>query len=119
LLKKIMESAMSILSSSARGQDCQIRIPGYCNHNPETTVLCHMNGAGLAMKADDDEGAYGCSDCHAIVDRSGVGTEYMPETVELMFRQAVQRTRAIMKQAGLIFYVGMTGKKNKILPRKY
>ncbi|HFV6815175.1 TPA: nuclease domain-containing protein, partial [Escherichia coli] len=24
------------LRKAARGQMCQVRIPGYCNHNPET-----------------------------------------------------------------------------------
>ncbi|EEZ9756718.1 TPA: nuclease domain-containing protein, partial [Escherichia coli] len=24
------------LRKAAKGQMCQIRIPGYCNHNPET-----------------------------------------------------------------------------------
>ncbi|EJN2318773.1 DUF1364 family protein, partial [Escherichia coli] len=25
------------LRKAARGQMCQVRIPGYCNHNPETS----------------------------------------------------------------------------------
>ncbi|WP_157795538.1 nuclease domain-containing protein, partial [Escherichia coli] len=29
------------LRKAAKGQICQIRIPGYCNHNPETSVLAH------------------------------------------------------------------------------
>ncbi|ECK2143415.1 DUF1364 domain-containing protein, partial [Salmonella enterica subsp. enterica serovar Enteritidis] len=32
---------MADLRKAARGRECQVRIPGYCNHNPETTVLAH------------------------------------------------------------------------------
>ncbi|EIZ8685769.1 DUF1364 family protein, partial [Shigella sonnei] len=27
------------LRKAARGQMCTVRIPGYCNHDPETSVL--------------------------------------------------------------------------------
>lgn len=30
------------LRDSARGQCCTLQIPGICNSNPETTVLCHL-----------------------------------------------------------------------------
>ncbi len=29
------------LRKAARGQMCTVRIPGYCNHDPETSVLAH------------------------------------------------------------------------------
>ena len=29
------------LTKAARGRECQVRIPGVCNGNPETTVLAH------------------------------------------------------------------------------
>lgn len=45
-----------------------IRIPGVCNHNWETTVLCHLNGGGAGMKHPDYLGAFGCSACHDVVD---------------------------------------------------
>ena len=56
---------------AAKDKPCMIRIPGVCNGNPETTVLCHYrlgnyNGAGL--KPDDSMAAWGCSDCHSMVD---------------------------------------------------
>lgn len=56
------------LRQYARGKPCLTRIPGVCNHNPETTVLAHLPGAGLAIKSDDIQGAWGCSDCHDVVD---------------------------------------------------
>ncbi|HHK5888093.1 TPA: nuclease domain-containing protein [Serratia marcescens] len=30
------------LRDSARGQCCTLQIPGICNGNAETTVLCHL-----------------------------------------------------------------------------
>lgn len=32
---------MANLRKEARGRECQIRIPGVCNGNPETVVLTH------------------------------------------------------------------------------
>lgn len=55
------------LRDSAKGQPCSIRIPGHCNGNPETTVLCHGNGGG-GTKTEDTWAAFGCSSCHDIVD---------------------------------------------------
>ena len=54
-------------TKSAKGQDCQIRSPA-CNHNPETVVFCHLNGAGIGEKMQNIHGAYGCSKCHDFVD---------------------------------------------------
>jgi hypothetical protein len=64
---------MSKITASARNEQCEIRIPGVCNFNHETTVWCHANGSaagkGMGMKSHDLLGAYGCSSCHAVVDR--------------------------------------------------
>ncbi|HBS0984508.1 DUF1364 family protein, partial [Klebsiella pneumoniae] len=32
---------MANLRKAARGRECTVRIPGYCNGNPETSVLAH------------------------------------------------------------------------------
>lgn len=37
------------LRKAARGQMCTVRIPGYCNHDPETSVLAHYR---LAERAE-------------------------------------------------------------------
>jgi len=50
---------MSKLRKSAKGQQCQIRIPGVCRNETETVCLCHLNGAGWARKSLDIHGAYG------------------------------------------------------------
>jgi hypothetical protein len=62
------------LRKLARGKPCQIRLPGICNHDTETTVLCHVRlvgVSGMGDKAADLLGAWGCSACHAACDTSG------------------------------------------------
>lgn len=62
---------MSKIRESARGGQCQIRLPGICNHNPETVVLAHYRMAGscgMGMKPNDAQAAYACSRCHDAVD---------------------------------------------------
>ena len=51
----------------AKDQPCTMSLP-CCNNNPETTVLAHRNGSGMALKADDHDAADMCSVCHATFD---------------------------------------------------
>ncbi|EAZ5843291.1 DUF1364 domain-containing protein, partial [Salmonella enterica] len=37
---------MADLRKAAKDRMCTVRIPGYCNHNPETSVLAHYRLAG-------------------------------------------------------------------------
>ena len=59
------------LRDSARGQDCTFNVVGVCNYNPETSVLCHIDGEfkGIGLKNHDVSAAIGCSDCHAWLDQ--------------------------------------------------
>ena len=62
---------MPSLPESARGQHCTIRLPGICNANPETVVLCHLPNTGLSgvgMKPNDLLACFGCSACHDVID---------------------------------------------------
>ena len=88
------------IRDSARGQQCTVRLQGICNWNPETTVLAHFNGAGWALKEDDDEGAFACSSCHDELDRRTQTFEI--EYVKSAFNDGVRRTRKYLKQIGLI-----------------
>jgi len=90
------------ITKSARGQDCQIRIPGYCNRNPETVVFCHLSGGGIGAKVSDIHGAYGCSDCHDIVDRRVKAGRIAKEDIDLWFLEAVIRTQLLLIEQGLI-----------------
>ncbi len=59
------------LTKAARGRECQVRIPGVCNGNPETTVLAHYRLAGtcgVGKKPHDLQGAWCCSACHDACD---------------------------------------------------
>jgi len=63
---------VSLLRKMARGRDCQVRIPGVCNFDPETTVLAHYRLAGtcgMGIKPHDLIGAWACSSCHDEIDR--------------------------------------------------
>lgn len=63
---------MANLRKEARGRECQVRLPGICNGNPETVVLAHYRMVGICgtgMKPDDLFGAWSCSGCHDEIDR--------------------------------------------------
>ena len=63
---------MTRLRKLARGQECQIRIPGICNWEASTTVLCHLTGGGMGAKRNDfTAAAWGCSSCHDAIDGRG------------------------------------------------
>ena len=89
-------------TKSARGQDCQIRIPGVCNRDPATTVPAHLNGAGMGIKHPDIFIAYSCSDCHDFVDGRNRPDAIMMHLgwsitdVKLAHHEAVTRTQQIM-----------------------
>lgn len=65
------------VTRSAQGQPCFLALPGICNHNPETTVWAHLNGAafgkGAGVKAHDIAGFPACSDCHFAYDQHKTG----------------------------------------------
>jgi len=95
----------SKIRKSARGQDCQVRIPHVCNFNPETTVLAHLNGGGMGMKNPDYQGAYCCSDCHDAIDfRRNLIKEFgwMESDIKLMHFEGVMRTQKLLIEQGLI-----------------
>jgi hypothetical protein len=74
---------------AARGQECQIRLEGVCNGNPETTVLARfrMAGAsGMGIKPPDWLGAWACSACHTAVDT------HKDSQTQLDFAKGVFRT---------------------------
>ena len=65
------------VTRSAQGQPCFLSLPGICNHNPETTVWAHLNGAafgkGGGIKAHDIAGFPACSECHFAYDQHKTG----------------------------------------------
>lgn len=95
---------MSKITKSARGEPCQIRLAGYCNHNPETTVLAHYRLAdycGMGIKPPDFMGAYACSACHDAVD-GRIKTDLSEEELRLAHAEGVMRTLVVLQKKGLI-----------------
>ncbi len=102
------------LRKEAKGRECQIRIPGVCNSNNETVVLCHLNrknvfGVGMSLKVPDIFGAWSCSDCHDAVDwrsdKAPYGYEhgfYSLDELLIMHMEGVFRTQNILLKEGKI-----------------
>lgn len=93
------------LREAAKGRECTIRIYGVCNYNPETSVLCHLPGQGMGIKADDRHAAIGCSSCHDVVDGRAEAPRsygYSPSEVSLSLHEAVIRTQKIWIKEGLM-----------------
>ncbi len=97
---------MSKIRDSAKGEECQVRIIGVCNFNPETTVLAHSNrmaaGKGKGLKALDPLGAYACSACHALIDGGKLPPGMTRQDVELDFYHGMLRTFVILVEKGLV-----------------
>ena len=89
------------LRKEARGRQCQIRIPGVCNHNSETTVLCHLGGGGMGKKRHNLIGSWGCSACHDVCD-GRMETNYRKELIRLWFLEGIIRTQEILISEGKI-----------------
>lgn len=92
---------MSKLRKSARGRDCQVRIPGQCDWRPDTVVLAHLNGGGMGRKRDDIHGAFCCASCHDALD-GRAKTGFSAQELKLFHMEGVMRTRAIWLEEGLI-----------------
>lgn len=92
------------LRESARMQDCSLRIPGICNFNPETTVLCHLpcGQKGVGMKSPDQMAVFGCSDCHTFID----GPRFS-ELSATHILTALAETQMYWVQKGLLTIKGM------------
>lgn len=91
-------------TKSAKGQQCQVRLIGICNHNPETTVLAHLNGGGMALKKSDIHGAFCCSACHDALDgrMSRHRIQMSLQELKLAHLEGVIRTQEIMIKEGVL-----------------
>ncbi len=82
------------------GRECQVRIPGVCNFDPETVVFAHLNGGGMALKHADIHGAYACYECHRVLDAGH--KEFSKDMILLFHLEGMVRTQKIMLKEGLI-----------------
>ncbi|MCF6442043.1 DUF1364 domain-containing protein [Pseudoalteromonas luteoviolacea] len=89
------------LRNSAKGQECQVRIPGVCNGNPETVVLAHVGkGSGMGQKCDDIHATFCCSACHDEIDRRT--RKHSLDFVEQCAYEGMVRTQCIWLEQDLI-----------------
>jgi hypothetical protein len=97
-------SKQTKLTKAARGRDCQVRIPGICNGNPETTVLAHYRMAGtcgVGCKPNDLQGAWACSACHDVIDgRVRIAADR--DILRLWHLEGVMRTQDILIREGKV-----------------
>lgn len=95
---------MTNLRDLARGQECQIRIDGVCNHDPATTVLAHYRMAGICgtgQKPPDECGAWACSACHDFVDGRAAPNGFdLSAAARYHHAQGVMRTLHKLHQLG-------------------
>lgn len=94
------------IRQSAKGQPCLVRVPGVCNNDPATTVLAHLNGAGVGLKASDHEAAYACSACHAWLDGGYANQGHFRDHRDLLHLQGVIRTQRHLLEQGYQFVKG-------------
>lgn len=60
---------------------------GYCNGNPETSVLAHYRPAGTCgtgCKPDDTQAAIACNGCHDVIDGRTKTTDFTYDELRLM-----------------------------------
>ena len=86
------------LTDAAKGNSCTLRIPGVCNHNPDTVVACHLPGnKGTGTKNHDIFCIHACSSCHNHQHKGLVSAKD-----EL---RALQETLLRLVDMGLISYI--------------
>ena len=107
---------LTAIQKSARGEECTLRIPGVCNGNPETVVLCHAPYPGRSgMRTHDWWAAYGCSSCHDAVDgRDRIACASFD--FRLFWHGAIHETQSKLQQKGLI-WLGENSAGSKIIKR--
>ena len=89
------------ITQSAEGQECQVRYPGVCNFNDETTIFAHLNGGGMGTKQPDLIGSYCCSSCHDVYDGK-VNASFTDRGIQVYFHDGIFRTQQILLDKGLI-----------------
>lgn len=95
---------MTNLRDLARGQQCQIRLPGICSFDSTTTVLAHFRLAGICgtgKKPPDECAAWACHSCHNAVDgRTMAGSVELAERWRTYHLEGVLRTLHELSRLG-------------------
>lgn len=98
---------MSRIRQSARGEECLVRIPGVCTHDPATVIWSHYRGLaggkGMGIKSPDVCGAYACVACDMAYDGQTKRPAGMTKAdVDLAWLQGHIRSLLKLEQKGLI-----------------
>jgi len=90
-------------TKSARGQPCQVMVPGVCKPAPEnnTTVFAHLNGGG-GSKHLNIHGTYSCDCCHSFLDYGYANIGVTRDERDRIHLEAVIRTQIIMVNEGIL-----------------
>ncbi|MFP1683362.1 DUF1364 domain-containing protein [Alloalcanivorax sp. C16-1] len=95
----------SKIRSSAKGQPCQVRLPGICNHDPATVVAAHLRIAGtcgVGLKPSDLLTVRACDACHAVIDGRARAPDLPVDKLTLYVHEAHCRTLVEYEKEGLI-----------------
>ena len=96
---------MSKITDSAKGQECQVRIPGVCSGDSSTVVWAHAigtaSGKGIGMKSPDARGSYACQPCHDAYDRR-IRTNHDRQFIEHCFMEGHMKSLKILIDKGLV-----------------
>lgn len=93
------------LRDAARGMPCQVRIPGVCNGNTETTVLGHyrLSGTcGMGIKPPDLCGSWICSSCHDVTDGRAKSDDWEYGEIRHMHAEGCLRTLNELIKKGIL-----------------
>ncbi|CAG0882201.1 unnamed protein product [Cyprideis torosa] len=107
------------IRQAARGESCQVRIPGWCSHNEETTILAHRNGGGMGMKQPDQEGAFCCSgiedDCRGELWNQIILSRRLYNDLVACMREIYQQMQdyTLEHASGAVDIIGAIEKKNE------
>lgn len=106
-MRKLPAFRSKTLRDSARGQCCTLQVPGICNGNPETTVLCHLpsRSHGMGYKSDDYWAVFGCSSCHDVID-GRVPFDWRSGELEETILYALHQTIRIWFDISIVFIHG-------------
>lgn len=96
------------LRDAANGERCTFNIVGVCSYRNDETVLCHLpdESHGTARKSDDLSAAFGCHDCHAVID-GRQPHEFSPGERDWYMRRAQVRTLRRWIEHGLVSIKGL------------
>lgn len=75
-----------------------------CNHDPETTVLCHLRKGfyGMGLKPPDIVAIWGCSACHDAIDRRNHTRKFTSEQLDEAILRALCEQLTYYAKAGVV-----------------